>query len=231
MMKKRKLLIIGRAPIPGEAKKRLAADVGEKWAHRYYLAMLEDFFQNLSSHQNQFHEIILSIDPYNEVTQDYFLDLLERHEIRDFELTKQHEGPFFERLHKLLEIYKDESSSIHLTGTDVPNIDYSSICLAELQNTNYLGPDRDGGFYYGIFNKNAFNTFYKFVPSSSELVFNELFTQIEACKSLEISSDLDNLRDISVLYEAFSAPEHLNFVHSSYLLEQKRLLSGAERRA
>jgi glycosyltransferase A (GT-A) superfamily protein (DUF2064 family) len=231
MEERRKLLIIGRAPIKGEAKTRLINEVGEKWAHRFYLAMLEDFFHNLSDHQACFHEIVLSIDPYNDVTASFFKELLDRHQVSKVALIGQKDAPFFERLDHLLNENNDGESSLHLTGTDVPSLNYGEICALTSNGHNYLGPDRDGGFYYGIFNKNAIHTFSRFFPSSPEQVFNELVTQVEACKSLDLRSDLDVFHDISMACDSINPPEHLKFVLDSYLLEQKRLLSAAESRA
>lgn len=225
---KRKLIVVGRAPLKGRAKTRLAAEVGEDWAHRFYLAMLEDFFTNLAAQQDCFEEIILAVDPLTTQSGNKFEDLVIRHQIQRISIVDQPGEGLFSKLSNLLEKYCATDVLVHLTGTDVPNLNFRNICQLTQSSNSYLGPDKDGGFYYGIFKKNAIHTFNEFSPSSSNKVYNELMERNSSLRPLELWQDLDQLADIKKVCHLANGPEHLSFILKSYELEQKRLLSRRE---
>lgn len=225
METKRKLIVIGRAPIKGQAKTRLAAEVGKDWAHRFYLAMLEDFFENLSLQQDCFEQIILAINPLTMQTGSYFEDLVVRHKIEKVSIVEQSGDELFSRIHHLLNQYTNAETSIHLTGTDVPQVNYRKIVEQAGFTGPFLGPDRDGGFYYGVFGKNEIDTFLDFHPASAGSVFSELIQKNPAFRPLDQWQDLDQLIDIKRVCALEESPEHLKFILKSYQLRAERASS------
>jgi glycosyltransferase A (GT-A) superfamily protein (DUF2064 family) len=144
-------LIVGKAPIEGFAKTRLANQIGSKETCRIYQAMLHDFFSRMAQGEQKL-PLFFFITPWSAESVSYFTNLLLEVGIKNYVLRQQPqtEGLFF----RLKEIYANLNKEIaspfftHLTGTDIPHFPFNEIPAAREANQVTIGPDLDGGFYY-----------------------------------------------------------------------------------
>ncbi len=135
------LAIIGKRPIKGFSKTRLAKDIGEDLAYKIYQAFIEDFFKSIPTK----YKIYFFGTPDDEETKKYFSEKAKIHYFAQAEL------PFFERLADIFKIIKKEEGEdcfIHLTGTDIPDFPFIELDKVTGEQDVYIGPDFDGGYYY-----------------------------------------------------------------------------------
>ncbi|MBT3585915.1 MAG: DUF2064 domain-containing protein [Halobacteriovoraceae bacterium] len=196
--------VIGKLPVEGYSKTRLAREVGKEVAYDLYDAFIRDFFKNFA--ENRLADYLyFSATPSFEQTTTYFNRVFKSNGIENFHLTYQKELPFFERIMDfLLEIdSKERDTFIHLTGTDIPDFPFEVVGEVELSNkTVTIGPDLDGGFYYLGLHQNNYE-----LLKIAQLLQDQNCTPFEALKikayqmGLDVKvlkewSDIDTLADL-----------------------------------
>lgn len=136
-------VVIGKRPILGFSKTRLAMDVGEEKAQEIYQCMIVDFFKSFKQYQKG-RKLFFFGTPKSDETENYFISIFKELEL-DSSFQYQDECPFFERLQKIFQKFPPDTY-IHLTGTDIPDFPFRN--LATPSHTISIGRDLDGGFYY-----------------------------------------------------------------------------------
>jgi len=212
---KRFFVVIGKKPMRGFSKTRLAKEVGEERSLALYDAFIRDFFKNLESSQREsgfskrnFGDVELFVTPSEVQSVTYFEKILSGVGMDNFRIRFQVEERFFERLNCIFkEInYESEGSFVHLTGTDIPDFPFQFL---KKDFFNYLkatdvviGPDEDGGFYYLGMNSKFYNIFQDIdnLIEDNKSVFEILVNQCKKIglrvRFLEKWSDIDNLLDL-----------------------------------
>lgn len=196
--------IIGKAPIKGFSKTRLAKDVGEESALRLYEAFLKDFFQSLKVERED-KKIYFFGTPIEDKTQKYFENLFSILDIPNFSFQFQSDLPFFHRIKEAFEIIQTiegEETIIHLTGTDIPDFPFQATKESNLPSDKVaLGPDSDGGFYYLIGSSRISSAFDRIEANEGEVtVLDSLKRALnsEGFSTFELLewSDIDTLADL-----------------------------------
>ena len=190
------LAVVAKAPIAGFSKTRLECELGPEQTQTLYEAFMQDFFSKAFKHFSCPHIFYTPVEQ-----QEFFKNLLIG---KSFNLFPQVELPFFERLKKLFSCF-DKDDFIHLTGSDIPDFPFEYILGEKKENTVYLGPDEDGGYYYiGTQAKNSVvfdidlkdgdvNVF----PATKEIVKKNNLNLVE----LPMWSDIDTLDDLKKFSE------------------------------
>lgn len=139
--------IVGKKPVMGFSKTRLAEDIGDRWALEFYKAFMHDFFSSLK--KNFKGKIYFFYTPDKDDSFQYFQREFQSVGLTDIELVAQPESPFFDRLNFVFNRIneKEGPSYIHLTGTDIPDFPFDKLKSLD-KNRVCVGPDSDGGFYY-----------------------------------------------------------------------------------
>ena len=208
-------MVIGKRPMRGFSKTRLARELGEEVSFCLYDAFIKDFFKNLELIQREggfskrnIGKIELFVTPSENNSITYFEEMLTRLGLDNFRIRFQVKKKFFERLKfAFKEINLENNSSfVHLTGTDIPDFPFHFLeqdFFNNLQNNDVvIGPDDDGGFYYLGMN----SKFYDLFENIDDLILgNESISQvlINQCKKIGLRvrlmekwSDIDTLSDL-----------------------------------
>jgi len=196
--------VIGKRPVEGYSKTRLASEVGEEAAYELYDSFINDFFLNYKKHTAKAY-LYFHGAPAIKQTEEYFRHMFLKCHIVDYEFSFQKEKPFFERLADIFEDvrFKDSGETfVHLTGTDIPDFPFSHIKMQKIEEADvFIGPDNDGGFYYlGSKAKNdEIFSFYKEMKENDG-VFDSLVAKCEQLglkvKVLNQWSDIDTRSDL-----------------------------------
>jgi len=212
---KRFFVVIGKRPIRGFSKTRLAKELGEERSFCLYDAFIKDFFKNLELIQRtggflkrNLGNIELFVTPSEKQSIAYFENILTKLDLDHFRIRFQVKKKFFERLKLVFKEInlENDSSFIHLTGTDIPDFPFHFLdqrLFHDLQTEDVIiGPDDDGGFYYLGMN----SKFYDLFENIDSLVLdNESVSQvlINQCKKIGLRvrlmekwSDIDTLLDL-----------------------------------
>lgn len=194
-------VVIGKLPLKGLSKTRLAKSLGEENALILYESFIRDFFKNLSGFLNHRPMSFYFFGtPNDEKTRQYFCDCFDEFSINPHTFLFQKEWPFFERLEQVFnEVNELEGECfIHLTGTDIPDFPFKELKKVNPKKEQFfVGPDSDGGFYYlGCESK-----WEKIFRLDGNLgIFNSLKRNIEDLgynvESLGIWSDIDDESDL-----------------------------------
>lgn len=195
--------IIGKAPVPGLSKTRLAKDIGEERAVQAYKMIMEYFFIRLSREIGN-RKLFFFYTPDNEYSKSYFNEALSLFNPSNVSMIAQPETAFFSKLSWMFKyIYDQEGETrVHLTGTDIPDFPLEVTDEPIDQNQCLIGPDNDGGFYY----LQAFSSDYEAL-NIDNIVKDGDVDVLEAMKNSFIShektplftqtwSDIDNLEDL-----------------------------------
>ena len=212
---KRFFVIVGKRPMRGFSKTRLAKELDEERSFCLYDAFIKDFFKNLKlikrecgfSRRN-LGNIELFVTPSEKESLTYFEDLLTDLGLDNFRIRFQAEKKFFERLSFIFKEInlESEDSFIHLTGTDIPDFPFKFLkqdLFNDLKvNDVVIGPDDDGGFYYLGMNSKFYNLFEDIDTlvlgnnSVSQVLINQCKKIGLKVRLLEKWSDIDNLMDL-----------------------------------
>jgi len=196
------LAIIGKRPIKGFSKTRLAKDLGEDKALVLYRAFIDDFFKLIPKK----YKIYFFGTPNDAATKKYF------QEITELNFFFQKELPFFARLKdifKTIERLEGAECFVHLTGTDIPDFPFAELESVGEDADVYVGPDRDGGYYYIGAKSGRQDIFDISVADGSRSVFTKTMQLCEEkgdrVRLLKEWSDIDTKADLenSSLYEKY----------------------------
>ncbi len=212
---KRFFVVIGKRPMRGFSKTRLAKEVGEEKSVLLYDAFIKDFFKNLDLNQREggfskrsFGDVELFVTPSEVQSVTYFENMLKELGLDNFRIRFQAEKKFFERLGCIFkEIHVDSDGSfLHLTGTDIPDFPFQFLKQDFFNDLTIedvvIGPDEDGGFYYLGLNSKFYNIFQDIdnLIVGNKSVFDVLVNQCKKIglrvRLLEKWSDIDNLSDL-----------------------------------
>ena len=192
------LVIIGKLPIMGFSKTRLAEDFNESISFDLYECFIKDFFTNYSSVSKL--PLHFFGTPNKEETKKYFTDIFNSLNVKSFKFSFQKELSFFKRIESIFKEYTADKF-IHLTGTDIPDFPFHHI------KTNHsadvcIGPDSDGGYYY-IGTKACNFKIFDLEESIKDGDLNVLEATISKCNELGLSykllpqwSDIDYKEDL-----------------------------------
>ncbi|MFK7909592.1 MAG: DUF2064 domain-containing protein [Akkermansiaceae bacterium] len=168
----RLLLVFLKEPIPGKVKTRLAADVGDDEAARYYKAMVEILLKQLRGLQDCQIRFCYAPDDAGDAIRFWLLSEMgatssdregvylapvypssqKNHQEIDFRA--QGEGDLGDRLERAFaEAFADGFTSTAVIGTDCPscgarwiNASFSRL-ESDPQRNGVIGPSHDGGYY------------------------------------------------------------------------------------
>lgn len=210
-------VVVGKLPLKGYSKTRLANGLGADKAQDIYKAMIFDFFSNFKKHQIN-KKFFFYGTPIEEITRTFFVDIFRALNIK-YEFEYQSLGPLFERLQKIFEMNID--SFIHVTGTDIPDFPFHFLNKVLIdENVVNLGPDEDGGYYYissSSKNKELFS-----IPKDLEGKPNVLEATISKANELGLRvnllpswSDIDTLDDLEICLKR-SPKELISHTHAAF---------------
>lgn len=138
-----KLIIFAKAPIPGEAKKRLIPVLGEVGAAELHQKMLEQKLRLIQ--ENSIAPVELHCWP--DKSHPYFLDIEARYSLQ---LHNQQGDNLGERMAHAMQHAIDKHSSTVLIGSDSPPLDREYLITAFQQLHSgadaVIGPAEDGGY-------------------------------------------------------------------------------------
>lgn len=198
--------VIGKRPVEGYSKTRLAKEVGEEAAYKLYDSFISDFFANYRRHTSKAYLYFYGA-PAIKQTEEYFRHMFLKSEVTDFDFTFQKEKPFFERLADIFDDVRFKVGSetfVHLTGTDIPDFPFTHIKSQNINEADvFIGPDDDGGFYY-LGSKAKHDDIFSFAKEMKENdgVFDSLVAKCEQLglkvKVLNRWSDIDTKKDLDI---------------------------------
>ncbi|MBS3784887.1 MAG: TIGR04282 family arsenosugar biosynthesis glycosyltransferase [Anaerolineae bacterium] len=140
----RRLIVFARAPLPGEAKTRLASAVGEREAAGVYARLLYRYLLALA--QAHWRDVTLQLSVASRADVPYFAEAFP-----EFSVRVQCAGDLGKRLAGAFEeAFVAGARSVVVTASDIPDIDAPLIrrafwTLEEAQGV--IGPCPDGGYY------------------------------------------------------------------------------------
>ncbi|QKP78871.1 TIGR04282 family arsenosugar biosynthesis glycosyltransferase [Methyloligella sp. GL2] len=161
------LIVMAKTPRLGAAKRRLAAEIGDVAALRFYRNCLNRMLQRLA-HDPRWR-VQLAVAPHEAIADPFWRRLASRHGV---ELVGQGEGDLGERMQRLLD--KANGPAV-LIGSDIPEIEPADIADAfrRLGRADAVfGPARDGGFWLAGFSRRQLHPFDDVRWSSSEALLD-----------------------------------------------------------
>lgn len=219
----RLLLVFLKEPIPGKVKTRLAADVGDEDASRYYKALVEVLLRQLQGLEGCRIRFCYTPDDAEDAIRFWILPAMQAtsaateglylapysqtmaEPAQEVDFRPQGSGDLGQRLDRAFNsAFEDGFSEIAVIGTDCPE------CGARWINTAFsrlrsdsnrdmvIGPSTDGGYYFlGL--KSPAPTLFENIPWSDTSVF-ELTTKAAKTAGLNIEtlpelSDVDHIQD------------------------------------
>jgi rSAM/selenodomain-associated transferase 1 len=196
MMANAGLIIFVKAPISGEVKTRLAADVGEEKALQVYSQLLE-ITKNIAL-QFDATRIIWSNKKWK-ANPNYWPNEF-------FEFHLQNGSNLGEKMANALDYhFKEGYSKLLLIGSDCPEINHAILeeALAALDSFDIvLGPAKDGG-YYLIAMKKIHEALFEDKQWSNDQVLAQTIKRAKAKNLsyhlLQTLSDIDNVTDLILL--------------------------------
>lgn len=153
------VIVLAKAPVEGQVKTRLAADIGPKAAAGLYRAFVADLLQMLGKTDYSIHVHFTPSDA--ELQMKQWLGSA-------YEFVPQADGGLGERMAAAFKHgFSNHFSRVLLIGADFPDLPASFIHEAFntlLINEAVLGPSHDGGYYLIGFNREGF------VPGCSRIL-------------------------------------------------------------
>lgn len=189
------LVIMTKAPIMGQAKTRLAADIGVVHAKRLYKAMISRVLNRVSDPR---WDITLAVTPSNSLgnVKDW----------RGFHQTAQSTGSLSPRLSRIF----SAKGPIAVIGTDCPQIHAHDIAKAFAYLTRHkaiFGPAEDGGFWLMAMNGPVKHEVFSNIRWSSRHTLADIKANIDgSIGRLRALTDIDN---IEALHSVRSTYKHL----------------------
>ena len=188
---KPRLIIMAKAPIMGQAKTRLAADIGVVHAKRIYRAMMSRVIRQTSDPR---WDTVLAVTPRR------YLGHVP--EWRDVNQVPQVSGSLSPRL---AAVFNRKGPTVCI-GTDCPQVTASDIANALKALTSYeavFGPADDGGFWLFGLNGPAKPSLFDNVRWSTEHTLLDMADKFDDIGVLRTLTDVD---DLAALREVRSAP-------------------------
>ena len=186
------LIIFARYPRKGKVKTRLAEDTGEDFAYNFYKLCSENILNEV--------EKLSGFDKYL-----FYADEADRNKIidwigNDFFYVPQSTNDLGHRMLSAFEtVFNRGAGSAIIIGTDVPDLNNSTIKKAEMQlqeNDLVIGPACDGGYYLLGMKKPYKELFYN-IEWGMGSVFQ---STINNAKELNLKTHLvDKLYDIDTI--------------------------------
>jgi len=201
-----RVIIMSKAPVPGEVKTRLAPLLGYERAAQLYRTLLEDTLEKALGSSLCTVELCCSPD----CSDVAFADFPARYSI---ELSSQSEGDLGLRMSNAVEQGLRRSEMVVLTGADCPGMSAADIgaALAALDDgvDVVLGPTNDGG-YYLVAMRAHYPQLFTSIPWGSSEVFELTVQQLAALglswHRLQTHVDLDTPADYDALQRANLIP-------------------------
>lgn len=220
-MAMRLLLIFLKEPIPGKVKTRLAADVGDEEAARYYKALVEVQLKQLQGLENCRIRFCYAPDDADDAirfwllpqmngsrgeTEDVYLAptaLGEKYR-QEIDFRPQGDGDLGERMERAFaEGFADGFEEIAVIGTDCPDcgarwINAGFSRMAKESRHGMIGPSTDGGYYLlGL--KNHSPSLFQNISWSEDNVLELTLTAANkadiSLEQLPFLTDVDHLDD------------------------------------
>ena len=140
---KGRIVVFAKAPVPGEVKTRLGADLGMRRAATVYRRMTEDLLAELAD--AALAPVVLACAP--NPRHPFFLRCRRRYGVR---LHRQRPGDLGQRMHRAIAEVGPADPGVVLVGSDCPALDREYIDAAFAQLVGdvqaVLGPSHDGGY-------------------------------------------------------------------------------------
>jgi len=215
----RLLLVFLKEPIPGKVKTRLAQDVGDEDASRYYKALVEVLLKQLQGLQECRIRFCYAPDDAEDAIRFWVLPemratsssteglYLAPHSHTEHTVSKptqevdfrpQGSGNLGDRLDRAFKVaFEDDYSEVAVIGTDCPDCGarWINAAFSRLSSDKghdlVIGPSTDGG-YYLLALKSPAPTLFQNIPWSENDVFEKT---AEAAKSAELA--LESLPELS----------------------------------
>jgi len=196
-----KLILFIKYPVLGQVKTRIAESLGNDYAFGLYKSLLADV--SVLTQQINAETVIVYSGPRG-AAFDQFPGIT---------CILQHGHNIGDRMYNaFLDIFSTGAEKCLLIGADIPGM------TAEILHDGYdilertdivLGPTKDGGYYcIGLKQGSLKSTFFKNIPWSTSLVFNETIKSIAEAglswASLPVLSDLDEIDDLNRFYHSAS---------------------------
>ena len=193
---KNNLVIFAKSPIPGHAKTRLGARIGDQASAGVYARILYQYLLNLAANQNRLSfSVTLSLASPEDVP--FFASAFP-----EFEVRAQCEGNLGDRMMDSFNtVYRNTTEKVVLTGSDIPGMNFHIIqhAFSALEHHDVvLGPAADGGYYLIAMNAPGYPLFSN-ISWSTATVLDETLQLIDqhklSVKLLPEKSDLDTIKD------------------------------------
>lgn len=237
MRKKAVFAVIGKRPLKGFSKTRLAHNLGEDFAYQFYQLFIEDFFSRLAPYTRDYNLYFFGT-PSGEETKKYFEEIFRKVGLFNYKIYFQDEVPFFRRLENIFQkIYEERGVvEIRLTGTDIPDFPFEYLQNLGTygtfgrSNSVIIGPDTDKGFYYLSASSEHSKIFQieKFLDEDPSQVLQGIFKQ---CQNLGLQyhllpewSDIDTLDDLKEFVNRKSTDKSLKTLSYFQQLAEKKLI-------
>ncbi|ODA67262.1 hypothetical protein A7A08_02009 [Methyloligella halotolerans] len=136
------LIVMAKTPGLGRAKRRLAAEIGDAAAARFYRSCLERILRRLGGDPRW--RLKIAVTPDGACREPYWRRIGIGHRAS---ILRQGQGGLGERMHRLL---CGERAPTLLIGSDIPCIERHDIARAFMKLRRYdavFGPAEDGGFW------------------------------------------------------------------------------------
>jgi len=194
-MKKSKLIVFAKAPVPGRVKTRLGYSIGMLNAARVYRTLCSDFLRKV----NNLPEIDIEVWATPDTHHPLFLWC---RRVLGLKVKRQPEGDLGERMYRSIKASLKEYSTVILTGTDMPEISISDLQKSvEVLDGGYdvvFAPSTDGGYGLVAVQQSIHSIFYN-MPWSCENVLEVSLLRLKRShlKSflLDTYDDIDTLSD------------------------------------
>jgi len=192
-MKQRQVIIFARAPTIGNGKRRLAKDVGNWRAFRFYKTNLVRLIRDLKQGPWELHIAVAS------EREKYHSDF------KNLSVIVQPRGELGFRMSTILSRFNTYSRI--LVGSDIPDLDRSHLKKAFNKLSNHklvFGPASDGGFW-GVGCSELYTPNYNFMRKVRWSTSSSLEDTIATVKRGTSIAQVDMLSDVDdgASYEAF----------------------------
>ncbi len=188
--------VFAKAPVPGQVKTRLAADVGVADATRIYRTLGGDTVESLRGGP---YRLVVYVDPPTEDGVSAVRDWLGAAGI---DYRRQAGDTLGDRMAAALAECLTDAEAACIVGTDIPGIDQGTVADAfrALRTADLVvGPATDGG-YYLIGANHADPRIFSEIPGSTELVLARTLDRAAAiglsAELLDTKTDVDHVADV-----------------------------------
>ena len=208
-----RILIMAKAPIPGQAKTRLIPALGEEGAAQLHQQLVLRLLEALSSAEIAPIQLWCSPDE----SHPFFQDCAQRYPLN---LHRQQGDDLGQRMAHALESALHEADAAMVIGCDIPQLGPTQLRQAchwlEQGNDAVLGPSEDGGYYLLGLRSTAEELFSEIPWGSAqvaELTRVRLRTLGWQWRELESLWDVDRKEDLLRAKEAglLQPPAHLPY--------------------